>query len=80
MITRAAIKSRNNVYVGKEGWRHDQVFYAYEDEGRFQSFKITMGFVTETGEFLSRKDANAHAFKCGQIDKPGDSLVSEELW
>ena len=51
---------------------------------------IEQGFITDTGEFLSRSAAAEHAYKCGQLDWLGEEdkesvmmsncLMSEDLW
>lgn len=77
MIKEAAILKDGVVYVGH---RHDSICKAYSkgffnrDTGRIQ------GFVTNTGEFVDRKEAARIAFECGQIKKPVDGLVSEDLY
>lgn len=39
------------------------------------------GFVTDTGEFLNRSAAAAHALECGQVTElPTMDLFSEDLW
>ena len=37
------------------------------------------GFVTDTGEFLSRSDAALHAWKCGQTERLLKTLNSYNL-
>lgn len=38
------------------------------------------GFVDDEGRFLSRAEAAAHAFACGQIPAPRLGLFSEDVW
>ena len=79
MITAAAIQKKDGaVYVGNKNDRHDTVFLSKPED--FFDGNDIMGFVTDTGEFLNRKDAAKHAFECGQVDKLDDSLISEQLW
>jgi len=49
---------------------------AFPDE---KFFRAECGFVTDTGEFVDRKEAGRMAFEAGQIDKPTDCLFSENL-
>jgi hypothetical protein len=80
MIKRVALKISDDVVVGEENLRHDSLY----SEPIFQRVKNgefhVQGFVTDTGEFLNRKQAAEHAFKCGQISELTDCLVSEDLW
>lgn len=39
-----------------------------------------LGFVTDTGDFLSREEAAQHALECGQINAPRSGIFSEDLW
>jgi hypothetical protein len=85
MITHVAIKWKDRLLVGNTGERHDVVFQRLLDElfGRgeyFSSSTITMGFMTDEGVFLDRKEAAMHAFSCGQVKSLNESLISEELW
>lgn len=79
MIRRAAIMRHGIVYVGLKGDRHDTVFETNRemllpwDDGK-------MGFVTDTGEFVSRKQAATHAHECGQMSEDVGHLFSEDLW
>ena len=46
---------------------------------------IEQGFITDTGEFLSRRAAAEHAYECGQLTETAeepriDCLMSEDLW
>ena len=82
MITRVAFKVGDKVYVGQQNERHDALF----DDKMMQLLKEqpdiprVLGFVTDTGEFLDRAQADDHAFKCKQISEPSGCLVSEDLW
>jgi hypothetical protein len=82
VITRVAIKVGDKVYIGQQNERHDALF----DDELIQLLKEQsgisreLGFITDTGEFLNRAQADDHAFKCKQISKPSGCLVSEDLW
>lgn len=43
------------------------------------------GFLTESGDFLSRVEAADHAYRCGQLTESAEEdritiLMSEDLW
>lgn len=60
-----------------EGRSHaDAYMTVYPDENFRRS---EQGFVTDTGEFVDRKEAGRIAFEAGQINKPTDCLFSENL-
>ena len=73
MITRVAIRHRGRVYIGKEKWRHDTLFFAHEEA--FSTGGCEMGFVTDEGTYLNRYQAARHAFRCGQIPAIADSGI-----
>ena len=72
--------------------RHGDGFKLIKDFGlkpRVGYKEIEQGFITNFGEFLNRKDAYAHALKCGQIsisvkaykdEHEEDELYSEDLY
>ncbi|MBN1757926.1 MAG: hypothetical protein JW863_06395 [Chitinispirillaceae bacterium] len=65
MITTPAIKSGNRIYTGS---KHNEIGLPGE-----------RGFVTDTGQFLSRTEAAKHAFACGQLKTPKYMLYSEDI-
>ena len=94
MITGAAIKVGNEVYMApagggvckhREGFdktRHCCVFnnnHIIRDRS-VSGERPIQGFVTDTGEFLDRKQSGRHAFEHGQIKELTDCLMSEALW
>jgi hypothetical protein len=80
MITRVALKIGEDVVIGEEKLRHDSL-YSEEIISRIRNHEPHIqGFVTDTGEFLDRKQSADHAFKCGQMSELTDCLVSEDLW
>jgi len=84
MITLAAIKENNMVYVGKKGQRHDSVINDMITIHKLPP-PVTgiQGFVDESGTFYNRHDAAKHAFECGQLpndDKCPEIILSENLW
>jgi hypothetical protein len=76
MISKVAIKINDTIYEGLPGERHDKVILAHPETDA----KSIIGFVTDTGIFLNRKQAGAHAFECGQISEFTDCLLSEDVW
>lgn len=71
----AAIRSKTGSIV--EGRSHaDAYTTAYPDEN-FR--RAECGFVTDTGKFVSRKEAGVIAFEAGQTNKLIDFLFSEDL-
>ena len=80
MIVDAGIST---LYRTFRGARHDVIIRAFSYKtfsGEFDNDKCTHGFFTDTGEFLTRKEARHHAFNCGQVTTDGDVLVSEQVW
>lgn len=82
MITRAAIKKDDIVYVAEEGQRHHHLLGDKSRPFGFLKFGI-QGFVDENGNFYNRKEAAKHAFECGQLPNNTEipnCLISEDLW
>lgn len=44
-----------------------------------EPFETDYGFITDTGEFLSRTMAATHAWKCGQVNQLWEKLYSHQL-
>jgi hypothetical protein len=80
MLIRVALKTDTEIIVGNPGERHDAVIL--RAISKKQSHDGIQGFVTDMGTFMNRYEAAQHAFECGQITnwKPGDTVISEELW
>jgi hypothetical protein len=94
MIICAAIKITMNNVAGTSrvicGHRHGDCFQTItmlNDNWRF--CKREEGFITNTGDFLNRKDALKHATNCGQLsqstlwykeDNKIEELESEDLY
>lgn len=76
-IKEAAILLDGKIYTGR---RHDKCIHKIMKETGKSAAKGIQGFVTYKGKFLDRKQAGHHAFKCGQIDKDTDHLLSEDLY
>lgn len=77
MIIASAIIKDRIIYTGK---RHHNIIWNNE-KGFFNNCE--QGFITETGQFVSRKDALKIAEKCNQIIRrscSGDELYSEDVW
>ena len=81
MIITAAIKKGNVVYTGR---RHDRaILNATNEKGervKFGPERSIQGFVNDKGEFLNREQAGKEAYECGQINKPTNMLLSEDLY
>jgi len=83
LIERAAVLVSGKVYSVPRPGRHDNIarcLYVYgahlDLEGEVQ------GFLTNRGEFLTRRTAKAVAMHAGQIVRTvnPDELFSEEMW
>lgn len=81
MIVKAAILHDDQIYTGK---RHCDVIYEMTRDGICWCSSDIEGFVTDTGEFLNRKDARQHFINVGQVSISGelrrDALYSEDLY
>lgn len=79
MIVCSAFRYKGKIYTGKRHW---ECMHQAHEETRDSGLFDEQGFLTDTGRFLSRKQAEAHARKCGQLTKPliGSVLTSEDLW
>ena len=77
-IVSAAILINGRIWTGK---RHAYLIYQIlQDVENPKIPQKTQGFLADNGQFFRRKDANVIAFKAGQINELGNSLLSEELW
>ncbi len=85
MIKEAAIKREddNKIWTGH---RHPDCFEEMKLDGivSLAGSIYIQGFVTDTGEFLDRKEAFKHAVICNQVEDPDDGkeriLISEDLY
>lgn len=81
MIIKAAILRNGKVYTGR---RHPDIIYEMRLNGLSWNQTEIEGFITDTGEFLNRKDARKHFIDSGQISVSGDlredALYSEDLY
>ena len=78
MIKSAAIRKCGIIYTGN---RHCDILYdAYRTTPRIQlgTEDSEQGFVTNTGEFVTREEGAKIAFECGQISEPKETLYSED--
>lgn len=68
------------------GRRHHNCFIITNDlhDGTFIKKRfhdnIVQGFLTSDDRFVDRKEAGQIAYKAGQISKPTDCLLSEDLY
>ncbi len=76
-IREAAIMGREEVpWVGES---HDKVIADMVAHGEPKPITGEQGFVTNTGQFVTREEAAKIAFEAGQILKPVPKLFSEDL-
>jgi hypothetical protein len=83
MITHAAIKHNEVVYTGK---RHSdimkEIMKAHPEIKHFTKYQ--QGFVTDRGEYLTRKEAFVYAIIHKQVRQENlinkNILTSEDLW
>jgi hypothetical protein len=81
------------MFVPRPGRHHNvahSLHYSFEEphERTHRSYSgEVQGFLTDTGEFLGRREALIHARECGQpmlrqmgVGYQGDELFSEDLW
>lgn len=87
MIVAAAIKLNDEpggVISMPPPNRHHHIIHALgEKHGEIYIAHGQQGFITDTGQWLSRVDAADHARRHGQIKKPmiaPPKLYSEDLW
>lgn len=89
MIVGVAMRlSNGKVHAIRRPARHCHLFAEYNQRTgtRFKGWPSAQirggeqGFITDRGVFLSREDAAAHAFECGQIDHLKAGLFSEDVW
>lgn len=80
----SACKLNDTIWTG---FRHSDCFAKMKLDGMTLEDKknIVQGFLTEDGEFLTRKEAFERAVLCGQIKDEGEApekriLVSEDIW
>jgi hypothetical protein len=80
MIVSSAIRTVRGEVV--KGYRHGQAFHTLylARLDLKEHIGCTQGFVTDTGRFLDRESAAAHAFRCGQIPRRVKRLMSEHVW
>jgi len=76
MITSAAIKYNNLVCVGKN---HADILFNLIKNTNSGGTGTVDGFITDSGNFLTRREAADHAFECGQIKEKKFELFSCDL-
>lgn len=75
MIKHAAILHNGIIYKGK---RHREII---ADAPKYLDLsKGEEGFLTSNGSFVNREQAAKIAHIAGQIKKPKQQLISEDLW
>jgi hypothetical protein len=79
MIKSAAVNIDGKIFTGKS---HELIFREIRKTDQTVSKRATAaiyGFVTDTGEFMTRSEAADHAFLCGQVQKYKPVLLSEDI-
>jgi hypothetical protein len=85
-IFKAAIRMPDEIYLG---WRHHLIRDYIVETGKYTRLEIVkamgdewnQGFITETGQYMSRKQALCQARRMGQVNELiGSILTSEDLW
>lgn len=76
MIKESAIKRANKIYTGKS---HTEILKAHISEGTFSKNDYTLGFVTDSGEFVTRMQAAKIAYEYGQIKEKMSILFSTDI-
>ena len=77
IIKLAAIKraSDGEVFTGRN---HSEILYSRKNKDLMRRVNI-QGFITDKNDFVDRKEAGKIALEAGQIDKPTDTLFSEDI-
>ena len=76
VIKSAAVWNNGIVYTGK---RHKDIYINAPKHLNIRKGGID-GFVTTSGQFVTRKDAADLAYQFGQIKEPKEKLESEDLY
>jgi len=75
-ISAAAIRiADGTVHTGKS---HAEIILSLA-KGCCKFSNLTQGFVTDTGEFLTRSEAAKIAYEAGQISEPAETVLSEDF-
>lgn len=86
MITHVAIRFRGKVWSLPRPYRHHHIIrvicYLDPDVDCVDTHGDDQGFLTDSGQYLTRDQGEEHARACGQLNKPiiGGVLTSEDLW
>jgi len=84
VITHVAIIHHGKTYSLPSPKRHSDVIFAIATETGVASVDGEQGFLDDRGTFLNRKEALAHALRCGQVKDPAairaGILFSEDVW
>lgn len=75
MIKTAAIRQNGKLFTGK---RHHLIIGRILDTEL--SYTGEQGFITTSGEFLTREEAAVYAYKKGQIKKKTKVLYSDDIY
>lgn len=66
------------------GWRHHNcftiLFELEKSDDKFTKTNVTQGFLTNKGNFVTRKEGAKIAFKAGQIERKQNTMFSEDLY
>ena len=91
MITHVAIRFRDQVWSLPRPYRHHHIIrviiwlsdhFGPGDVDCVDTHGDDQGFLTDSGQYLTRDQGEEHARACGQLNKPiiGGVLTSEDLW
>ena len=73
----AAVKIDDKIYKCR---RHFEGIKLAIQDGAEHVYQQDQGFLTDEGEFVSRKEAAKIAFMAGQTNEIKNPLMSEDLW
>jgi hypothetical protein len=76
MIITSAIKYNDLICVGKN---HADILFNIIKNTNYAGTGTIEGFLDDSGTFLTRREAAAHAFECGQIKEKKFQLFSYDL-
>ena len=81
MITHVAIKQDGKIWSLPNPKRHHHIIALMISDrvNPYDSIQV-QGFLTDTGEFLTREAAAKHAYDCDQVSTKFNKLNSEAIW
>jgi hypothetical protein len=76
MIASAAIKYNSLICTGRN---HAEIIFNLIKHTYYEGNGTVEGFINDKGQFLTRHEAAAHAYKCGQTKEWKPELFSYDL-